>query len=148
MAQVGNGTVGRAARLVLLLATLLGLAAMHTLGHAGPHMIGDHRHAPAAEHSTVMPIAAVIGAVTGCDGDDCGRLLATAGHERGGMGDWAVCLAILVAFAIVVLAAMLFTRRRASLTTARGRRARCAAPRAPPPRLVGLTLATVSVLRT
>lgn len=135
VAHAGNTTVGRAARLALLLATLLGLTAMHTLGHTGPHPAGDH---------------VAMSATTACAGDGCGRLLtvAGAGHEHGGMDGWAVCVAVLVAFAVVVLAAMLLVRRRAGVTTVSGRPARSAGPRAPPPRPFGLALATVSVLRT
>ncbi|WP_432831337.1 DUF6153 family protein [Dactylosporangium sp. CA-092794] len=149
MAHAVNGTLGRAARLALLLATLLGLTAMHTLGHAGPHLAGDHRHPPVAEHAAVMPVAAALSAaVTGCAGGGCADMLLGSGHGHGGMDGWAVCLAVLVAFAVIVLTAMLLARRGATTTAAGLRAARHAGPRAPPPRPFGLALATVSVLRT
>ncbi|MFD0578414.1 DUF6153 family protein [Dactylosporangium darangshiense] len=122
--------LGRTARLVLLLATLVGLAAMHTLGHDGPHLT-----TPA--HTGHMATAAHDAPVL--DGP-------ANGHH--GMSGWDVCLAVLVAFAVLLLAAaLLHGRRAAGAAHLTGRTARTG-PRAPPPRRVGLTLATVSVLRT
>ncbi|MER7274581.1 DUF6153 family protein [Dactylosporangium sp. NPDC000244] len=153
MAHAVNGGLGRTARIALLLATLLGLTAMHTLGHAGPHLPDGHQHVPAAEHVATMPVlsavnTAALDALTGCAGDGCAMLLTGSGHDHGGMDGWAICLAVLVAFAVIVLVAMLLTRRRANASPARPRATRRAGPRAPPPRPFGLTLATVSVLRT
>nr|BFE58320.1 hypothetical protein GCM10020063_028460 [Dactylosporangium thailandense] len=150
VAHAVNGGLGRTARIALLLATLLGLTAMHTLGHAGPHLPNGHQHAPAAEHAATMPMLSAVNtaALTGCAGDGCAVLLTGSGHDHGGMDGWAICLAVLVAFAVIVLVAMLLTRRRANASPSRHRATRRAGPRAPPPRPFGLTLATVSVLRT
>ncbi|WP_344612326.1 DUF6153 family protein [Dactylosporangium salmoneum] len=134
MAHAVNGGLGRAARIALLLATLVGLTAMHTLGHSGPHLGDGHRHAPVAEHVAAMPVLSAV-------------LLTGSGHEHGGMDDWAICLAVLVAFAVVVLGVALLARRSTTTAAALRHAARQARPRAPPPRPVGLALATVSVLR-
>jgi hypothetical protein len=69
-----------------------------------------------------------------------------SGHH--GMSGWDVCLAVLVAFAVLLLAAALLHARRTGATAHRTGRPARTGPRAPPPRRVGLTLATVSVLRT
>ncbi|MER7008314.1 DUF6153 family protein [Dactylosporangium sp. NPDC000555] len=154
MAYAVNGRLGRSARLALLLATLLGLTAMHTLGHQGPRPAGGHEH-PAttagatAEHTASAPLMAVLTLAGACAADGCGAPLAGPAGGHGGMSDWSVCLAVLVAFAVLLLAvALLHARRGTAAAAARARVPRRCGPRAPPPRPVGLTLAAVSVLRT
>jgi hypothetical protein len=125
---------GRAVRLALLLATLVGLTAMHTLGHSGTHLPAGHHH---HEHAVTAAAGMLASAADRPSGD------------LGAMTGWDVCVAILVAFAVMLLAAVL---RRASLraygAATRNVTAGRTGPRAPPDRPVGLTLATVSVLRT
>jgi hypothetical protein len=141
-----TSTAGRLARWALLACTLVGLAAMHSLGHDA----GAHASAMRAEghHTPVMTVAAADRAAD-CAGDGCTHLSALPGGGGDDMPGWSVCLAVLGGFAIVVLlgAALLATARHyypaGALLGLSG-----AAPRAPPDLLpVGLTLATVSVLR-
>jgi hypothetical protein len=133
---------------VLLACTLVGLSAMHTLGHAGMHEMGAHPgrvHADA--HGQVVQVL-VAGVASGDDCVGCVHLSSPDGDRDGGMAGWSVCVAILTGFAVLLLLAAVL---RAMLTRRRVPRpgdARCAAPaRAPPAGQVGLVLATVSVLR-
>jgi len=131
---------GRVARLVLLACTLFGLAAMHTLGHGASH------HGEPAAAATLFAVVTPA-APHDCGADGCSRAVARlAGH---GMNGWDLCVAVLSAFAIAALVAALL------LTVAAGRSPRRSprghgrmSPRAPPTLSFGLTLATVSVLRT
>jgi hypothetical protein len=150
MQDAAEGRLGRTARFLLLLATLLGLTAMHTLGHGGPHGAAAHDQTATAGHTAAAASTALMMTATGrCLSDGCEVLLTGPASGHGGMTGWDVCLAILVAFAVVLLtAALLRTRAGTGLPAARGGTAGHAGPRAPPPRAVGLTLATVSVLRT
>ncbi|MEV8516447.1 DUF6153 family protein [Dactylosporangium sp. NPDC051484] len=162
MAYAVHGRLGRTARLALLLATLLGLTAMHTLGHHGPRSPGGDEHpataagptggstaVPTAEHAAWAPLTAVLTVAGACSADGCGAPLAGPAGDHAGMSDWEVCLAVLVAFAVLLLAAaLLHARRGTAAAAARARVTRRCGPRAPPPRPVGLTLAAVSVLRT
>ncbi|MCW3814484.1 hypothetical protein ONA91_08440 [Micromonospora sp. DR5-3] len=189
-------TTGPWVRLLLLLGTLVGLTAMHTLGHGahaggGPtgHAVGGHAAPPA-----------VMVATTGdCPGGDCGhaRMLPLVdaharalplvdaharalplvdaharalplvdaharalplvdAHARalplgelGGDGSgWSICLAVLGAFAVTLLVALLLGARSGAGGPTASRPLRPApGPRAPPPRPYGLRLTTVSVLR-
>jgi len=132
---------GRVARLVLLACTLFGLAAMHTLGHGATH------HGEPAAAVTLFSVATPA-APHDCGADGCDRAAAARmpGH---GMNGWDLCVAVLSAFAIAALVAALLLTAAASRSARRppgdpGRRS----PRAPPTLSFGLTLATVSVLRT
>jgi hypothetical protein len=85
-----------------------------------------------------------------CPGDGCTRL---SDPGRGGgadMAGWSVCLAVVAGFAVTLLlaaAVAALTRRDDSAPLLVGRAG--GGPRAPPGLLpVGLTLATMSVLRT
>ncbi|WP_130331160.1 hypothetical protein [Micromonospora kangleipakensis] len=152
-------TTGRWVRLLLLLSTLVGLATMHTLGH-GAHASGGHRAGhptqPAGHHLALpavlaepaATVGAAVGAVADCPGAGChARALPLTGPGADRSG-WSVCLAVLGAFAVALLVAVLL---RAGPWTvgraARGSRRPACGPRAPPPRPWGLRLATVSVLR-
>ncbi|MEU5725197.1 hypothetical protein [Micromonospora sp. NPDC047738] len=169
-------TTGPWVRLLLLLCTLVGLTAMHTLGHGthapggpGDHAAADHAAPPAAAAGHGAPPAAVAGPVTlpaavagmagDCPGDGCGparmlqltdaqaRLL-PLGDPGGDRPGWSICLAVLGAFAVTLLVALLL--RAGSRTYGPAARVALRAapgPRAPPPRPYGLRLATVSVLR-
>ncbi|GAB7048417.1 hypothetical protein JCM9534A_35430 [Catenuloplanes indicus JCM 9534] len=140
---------GRTARLMLLLATVLGLALMHTLGHTGvrtdthhPASTGTHESA-AGTHAqvTVGVTMAAWTASTVCPDDRCG------GHGGHGAGVWSVCLAILTGLVVLVmllwLAAAGYDRQRLMAAGV----LRALMPRAPPDRPAGLTLASVAVLR-
>ncbi|RZU53187.1 hypothetical protein EV385_5077 [Krasilnikovia cinnamomea] len=134
------GTVsGHLARLLLLACTVLGVAALHTIGHAG---LGDlDRHHPAAA-------SVVVEGLGGCDGDGCLHHAAGSGGAADTSRWWEVCVAILGALAACVLAARQWSR-------ARGAAVEVSVParRRPPPHRVrgptaGLILATAAVLRT
>lgn len=61
----------------------------------------------------------VMGTADDCGADSCGVVLAapmTSGHA---MADWDVCVAVLVAFAVLLLAAVLLRKRRADTTAHR-----------------------------
>ncbi|MFB9445869.1 hypothetical protein Dvina_32240 [Dactylosporangium vinaceum] len=140
--MIGSAHVrpGRTARVMLLLATLFGLAAMHTLGHHGPHLSLGHHHRdhPAVMAEDAPATAAVMRAAA--------ELTAPI---RGGdrPSGWDLCVAVLVAFTVLLLAALLLRARRAAATPSRAGRSSPAQPRGPPVRRFGLSLATVSVLR-
>ena len=148
-------TTGRWTRLLLLLSTLVGLAAMHTLGH-GAHAAGGHRSdhpAPAGHHlgpAPVLadPVATAATAMADCPGGGC---LAHALPLTGPGGDrssWSVCVAVLGAFAVALLVALLMRAgSSAAGRAARGSWRPACGPRDPPPRPWGLRVAAVSVLR-
>ncbi|MGW5667602.1 hypothetical protein [Micromonospora sp. NPDC003776] len=160
---------GRWVRLLLLLCTLVGLTAMHTLGHgthtpadhATPHGTGHHPAAvePAAtwalagmtgrtDSDPMAGLPALVRAVSGCPGDACHLRALPLGDLGGHPSGWAVCLAVLGAFAVVLLlAALLRARSRTAGPIAAGPLRLAAGPRAPPGRPYGLRLTAVSVLR-
>ncbi|PRY19011.1 hypothetical protein CLV70_14019 [Pseudosporangium ferrugineum] len=136
--------VGRTARLALLLATALGLALMHTLGHTGvradPHPAMTGMSTTAATGAAGM-LSAVVTAAQPCPDGHCD------GHGGHGSGAWSACLAILAGLAVIVMLLRL-------LTAVRGHRLhpvpavlRALSPRAPPDRPAGLTLASAAVQR-
>ncbi len=169
-------TGGRWGRLALLLCTLIGLAAMHTLGH-GAHSGGTHaghggatprdgHPAPAALADGAValwafaggmdvPVGGMVAAVTlgvraGCPAGGCApaRLLPDGGRADGPSG-WSACLAVLGALGVALLVAvLLLTRARAPGPPSRQAGGVSAGPRAPPSRPLGLRLAEVSVSRT
>jgi hypothetical protein len=136
--RAGSGT--RAARWVLLFCTLFGLATMHTLGHAGMH-VDTHvdTHEPAAV-TTAMVSAAPDGH---CPDGHCGGR-----PDHGRMSGWEVCLAVLGGLAVAVLLAALLLVPAAGLPASiRERLTGLRVPRPPPRRRVGLSVASVAVLR-
>ncbi|MEU9507023.1 hypothetical protein AB0D32_12160 [Micromonospora sp. NPDC048170] len=154
-------------RLLLLVCTLLGLAAMHTIGHdshATGHTAEASAHAVAApdphadgadasmppRHDTTLAYAAMAAfpAVAGCPGGCASDRLLPFGDTGGELPGWGVCLAVLGAFAAPLLvAALLSTGVRAVGPSGRDSVGSFPSPRAPPPLPVGLRLATVAVLR-
>ncbi len=99
----------------------------------------------AAPHAVGAALQAVVGCPGGCASEE---LLPAGGGTGGGPSGWGVCLAVLGAFAAaLLLAALLSVRVRAVGPTRGGSAGAFPPPRAPPPRPVGLRLATVSVLR-
>jgi hypothetical protein len=125
---------------MLLVCTLVGLAAMHSLGHAGAMQTAAML--TEGHHSAAM-------AAGDCAGDGC--VQAAAAPHGGGedMAGWDVCLAVVggVVVAGLLAAALLAGAGRYDVATALFGWRRLG-PRAPPaPLRVGLALATVSVLR-
>ncbi|MDI6101395.1 DUF6153 family protein [Actinoplanes sp. NEAU-A12] len=141
MNAAATAPTGFITRWVLLVCTLVGLAAMHTIGHTGPT---GGMHPAAASTATVMvgvpgAVAAVSAAAPCLDGH-------CDGH--GSMDPFSVCMAVLQGLAVAVLLAVLLLtvlgghgRPHAAARPAAG------APRAPPARRTGLTIAEISVLR-
>ncbi|MFG2053862.1 hypothetical protein ACGFI9_07490 [Micromonospora sp. NPDC048930] len=160
---------GRWVRLLLLLCTLVGLTAMHTLGHGG-HAPADqdtghgiaHHPAP-VEPATPAGLAAMadLPAIAGmavhpglagmapdCAGDGCAVRALPLGHLGGDPSGWSVCLAVLGAFAVALLAAVLLrARSHTAGPTVDGPFRVASGSRAPPTRPYGLRLAAASVLR-
>ncbi|GIG00379.1 hypothetical protein [Catellatospora citrea] len=190
MRRLSTARPGRAARVLVLLATLVGLAAMHTLGHgAAAHAamtpMPGHATATAAEKTPTAMATAVAataaqfetgsataaqvgaGAATvvkveagaamaaqveavpreGCPDGYCAGLLAPPARHTAGMDWWDVCVAVLTALGVLLLLFWLVgvVSRRGSGTLSQARAV--AASRGPPGRGLGLTLATVSVMR-
>ncbi|MFF3853824.1 hypothetical protein [Micromonospora sp. NPDC002575] len=146
---------GRWGRLALLLCTLVGLAAMHTLGH-GAHSGGTHAGHDGATPRDGHPAPAVHAEAAGVPGalvGGAGGAVAFPGSAGGGRADgpsgWSVCLAMLGALGVALLVAvLLLTGARAPGPPGRQAGGVPAGPRAPPPRPLGLRLAEVSVSRT
>jgi hypothetical protein len=136
--------VGRAARLALLLATALGLALMHTLGHTGvradphPATTGMSTSAQAGAAGMLKAVAAV---AQPCPDGHCD------GHGGHGSGAWSACLAILTGLAVIVMLLWLLTAVRGQRVLPVPTVLRALSPRAPPDRTTGLTLASAAVLR-
>jgi hypothetical protein len=154
------------ARLLLLACTLLGLAAMHTIGH-GTHSVASHPdgHAAALSQRAMVAQAALPEAVPTAHGaapeavpavhvagpvsfaGHVGAVALPADQPGTAPSGWSVCLAVLGAFTVaLLLATLLFGRAHHAVATRHSSRP-TRGPRAPPPRPVGLRLATVSVLR-
>ena len=131
----------RCLRFVLLLCTLFGLAAMHSLGH--DPILGAGGHGSHAAPAT--PALA-----SGCHDAQCPQLAGPAsetpgpGHTSG----WAICMAIAAGLALAVVLAVQFLRGTRG-PQPRGRTTtRASAGRAPPAfTTIGLTTASASVLR-
>ncbi|PSK65184.1 hypothetical protein B0E53_02870 [Micromonospora sp. MH33] len=139
--MAGSAATGRWVRLLLLLCTLVGLTAMHTLGH-GAHSPADHQAGHPARHIAPVAMAA------DCVGEDCPVRALPPAEPGGDPSGWSVCLAVLGAFAVALLVVVLLrTGSRAVVAAAGGPLRHAAGPRAPPPRPYGLRLATTSVLR-
>lgn len=141
-----------ALRLGLLLLTVVGVAGMHTLGHAsagghggsekpvaahmGSEPSGDSMVVAAAVALMAAPVEAVTPAGVGMRGD--GMLL----------NPLVMCLAILAAGLVVLLAALRPAHPDHATPTCPARASAGAAGRGPPTRpLVGLHLTTLSVQR-
>jgi hypothetical protein len=130
---------GRWLRLILLACTLVGLAAMHTLGHG--HTDLHVRHPP-------MTGAAVVVAPPGpCPDDGCLAAFSGSGHREDGMGGWSVCLAILTAWVVAILLAWALGSAAVGPRTRWRQAAGLMSGRDPPDR-IGLRLAAAAVMRT
>jgi hypothetical protein len=134
----------RVTRWLLLVCTVFGLTAMHTLGHAGT---AGHGHPGAAvspaQPMTVAPATMPELTAATCTGDHCPGMPA-----HSGLDGWSVCLAVLTGLATVaLLAILLFMVIRPAGSALR----RCVPPgrlpRAPPRHTAGLTITAATVLR-
>ncbi|WP_045740338.1 hypothetical protein [Actinoplanes rectilineatus] len=95
-------TTERLARLVLLLCTLFGFAALHTVGHAA---VSEHH---TVTFTTTASGPAFVSAASPVDDDDCGgdgctHTVAMPADAYGGSSRSDVCVAILSVIAIGVL---------------------------------------------
>jgi len=144
----------RLVQLLLVALTVLGVAALHTIGHAGAEP-PDAAGTPSPAVAVIVPVlaavvpAAVAGSGTsddGCDGDGCTHQIAQPDRDRHGPSWWEVCLAVLSALASASLAIGVLLR----LTRTRMAEA-APEPRRPPPvplgAPAGLNLADIAVLR-
>ncbi|WP_147252660.1 DUF6153 family protein [Micromonospora endolithica] len=130
-------------RFVLLACTLIGVAAMHTLGHDPSSMRPDGAH---TGHATA--VLAVPAAYDGYAGDDCRHdAVEPAGHGGGHLPGWQVCLAIVTAVAFAVALGVLLIARTSLVRPGPRPGHRAPSCRAPPQPRIGLHLAAVSVLR-
>ncbi|WFE26103.1 DUF6153 family protein [Solwaraspora sp. WMMD791] len=135
--------VGHTARLALLLATALGLALMHTLGHTGvradphPAMAGM----PTMTAGAAGMMGAVVTAAQPCPDGHCD------GHGGHSSGVWSACLAILSGLAVIVMLLWLLTTVRGHRLVSVPAELGAVSPRAPPDRTTGLMLASAAVLR-
>lgn len=162
---------GRIARWLLLACTILGLAAMHSLGHGSSHTGAGHgEHASAAGHgkqlsaapafaavmsepmaASMTAFAAVLAAAPaavaggGCSGDCHGA--GGPGRHDDDISGFSVCLAVLAAFGIAMLLAWLRLRTPVPTGALAHPSARWATLRAPPTAGAGLRLAALSVMR-
>lgn len=119
---------------------------------------------PVAHVAGPVSFAGQVGGVAmgDCSGDGCGRAAPAdqpAGARPGGAvalpadqpggapRGWSVCLAVLGALTVTLLVATLLLGRARPAVATRHSSGPSRGPRAPPPRPVGLRLATVSVLR-
>lgn len=159
MRRLATARPGRAARVLVLLATLVGLAAMHTLGHGSAahaattpmpgHGAAAAAHGTAGMAATVAVTAAQVEVLPreGCPDGHCAGLLAPPARHTTGLDWWDVCVAVLTALGVLLLLCWLVgvVSRRGSGSPSQTRAV--GASRGPPVRGLGLTLATVSVMR-
>ncbi|GIF16333.1 hypothetical protein [Actinoplanes teichomyceticus] len=139
-------------RWALLAGTLLGLAAMHTIGHRGP---GGHMGDPGATgHPGARPAAAIMTAMAQPVPIAAAGLATDAvcpdGHCDGHhpMSGWNACQAVLqVVTAAVLLALLLLVAGRGSGGVRATVPRRAWPPRGPPGPGWGLTIASVAALR-
>jgi hypothetical protein len=139
--------IRRSARWLLLLGTLFGLAAMHTLGHTGMQMDQPAHHETPAMTSIVVPGQAYLEPTAhmreapACTGDHCPG-------DHGAMSQWSVCLAVLGGLAVfALLVAVLIGGRRTRTSAAGQAMSTPVTSRAPPQQRFGLTIASTAVLR-
>ncbi|HEX6869778.1 MAG TPA: hypothetical protein VF163_01660 [Micromonosporaceae bacterium] len=153
-------------RLLLLVLTAVGVAGMHTLGHANPS--GDH-HGPLAAELTGMRVVASTAthhaataversaamaaeAFAATAQESVAAVVARRGAGQpgrsGGLDPWSVCLAVLAAGLVLLVAVLCGRGGRGWAARGRTRRMFGHAGRGPPfVPLIGLHLADLSVLR-
>jgi hypothetical protein len=136
-----------ALRWLVLVCTLLGLTAMHTLGHT---LAMPDRHATRPLQAAATMLAAHAAQVAGPIQHGCPHGCAHLADGRtGGEGSmsWSVCLAVLAAFAVALLLGWLLRAATHRGGPNRPTGPLTFAPRAPPLPPMGLLLADLSVLR-
>jgi hypothetical protein len=131
----------RTVRLLLMVLVAAGLGMMHTLGHA------SGEHARATGHHASMPLwpthaTAVLTTEVADTAADVGNDI------TGGFDPMTVCLAVLLAGFVVLLAALIVSDRRTLTRPDELRVALARGGRAPPGPALGLLLADLSVRRT
>jgi len=131
------------ARLLLLACTVLGVAALHTIGHAALGGLDHHDRAAAA----ITVVTADAGDFGGCDGGGCAHNAAApiGGADTSRWRD--VCVAVRSGLAVGWLAAGLCMRAH-SVAPAAGTRMWRPPPRTARGPSMGLALTTVAILRT
>lgn len=123
---------------------------MHTLGHAGMQMRASHHVAQAvatmagAAHEPVADSDVTEHAAGTVYESGCAHVPGPSPH--GGMSSWSVCLAVLGAFATLVLLVMLVARSGRRGPPAPGTGTWAVVSRGPPARHAGLAVAALSVL--
>jgi hypothetical protein len=126
--------------LVLLACTLLGLAAMHVLGHSA-------HHSPPINAAMTATISGHV-VVDGCPDGHCEHPSDSGRGRHEDTPAWGVCLAVLAGFGIAMLIAwLLLGSGKASGVGPPPGRVDCGVPHVPAWQGVGLRLATGSVLR-
>lgn len=127
-------------RLVLLLLVAIGVAGMHTLGHPTIHSHGGGHGASTRVGYEQMIDAAHLAAVSVANVDLQGSVVPLNPLE--------VCLAVLVAGLVLLVAAIVVARLRRGVPDGHLRAALAVAGRGPPRRAsAGLLLARLSVMR-
>ncbi|MEV4761490.1 hypothetical protein AB0J89_02515 [Micromonospora chokoriensis] len=156
MIGVSAARGGWVVRFLLLAATLIGLAAMHSLGHGvampgghaghGMHPVGHPVTAPAADLMSGA-VAMSVAVRNGCAGDGCAGLAAPGGSP-GHTPSWAICLAVVGGFGVALAMAGALLLCRSASTIVDRRQPPVTASRGPPAALkVGQRVTAVSVLR-
>ncbi|MGW4941906.1 hypothetical protein ACWEOZ_09985 [Actinoplanes sp. NPDC004185] len=132
----------RFARLLLLLCTVLGVAALHTVGHAA--VIDTDHHAAALALSAVPTIEES----DGCDGDGCSHQILMPGTGRDSSQRWDVCLAALDTLSTGALATALALIAVFGWAISATMRRRSGPPTGLRHMSLGLTLTRLAVIRT
>jgi len=142
--MLAAATIERFGRLLLLVATVIGVAALHTIGHASVTDFDHHGGVVVAADQPAVTIAAAPAPTDdgGCDGDGCTHQVGGSAAAPDTSAGWDVCVAVLTDLAGEPSPALLRTAPRVPLTRARRRTSN--APIQP----VGLALATAAVSRT
>jgi hypothetical protein len=146
--ETAVAAIGRIARLLLLACTLLGLTALHTIGHAAVTGADHPAAAVSAADSGLVLIAAAPRDADGCGNDGCTHESVMPGGAHDTNQRWDVCVAVLSVLALgVLLAALLLiaTRSRGPTPARRWPPRTSRISRTPP---FGLALTAIAVART
>jgi putative copper export protein len=146
--ETAVATIGRIARLLLLACTLLGLTALHTIGHAAVTGADHPAAAVSAADSGLVLIAAAPRDADGCGNDGCTHESVMPGGAHDTNQRWDVCVAVLSVLAVgILLAALLLiaTRSRGPTPARRWPPRTSRISRTPP---FGLALTAIAVART
>lgn len=136
----------RLARLLVLVCTVLGVAALHTVGHAAVTGPDHHSGATVVTDSANVSLGQVVtpGDDGGCDGDGCMHQAAALSGSQD-TSRWSdVCLAVLTVLLVGVLGTRFWTIGTARLFALKRQRRRSAVAVRP----FGLAVTAVTVIRT